>query len=72
MAKSERNDYQVIRKSLPTECDEDIIRMSNITISKKGIKGILKIISDMLDDDSIYTAELVIKKRGKDYGLPNT
>lgn len=63
MAKSERNDYQPIRKSLPADRD-DIIKISNIMVSKKSIGGIMKIISNMLDNDIIYTAEIVIKERG--------
>lgn len=61
MAKSKRNDYQVVRKPLPSVRD-DIIKISNITVSKKGISGIMKVISDVLSDDKVYTAELTVKE----------
>lgn len=62
MAKSERNDYQPIRKSLPADKD-DIIKISNITVSKKGIIGIMKVISDVLSDDKVYVAEITVKEQ---------
>lgn len=61
MAKSDRNDYQAVRKPLPT-VEENIIKISNITVSKKGISGIMKVISDILSDDKVYTAELTVKE----------
>lgn len=72
MAKSERNDYQPRRKPLPPEkptieldtSNEPVIQISNISVARKNVSDILKIIGNVLDDDVLYTAEIVIREKG--------